>query len=829
MKKIIVLLISLMFSTGFSQENMLYKNSSQPIEDRIEDLLKRLTLDEKIELLGGTGFATKSITRLGIPELKMTDGPMGPRWNPSTAFPASVAMAATWNPELISKVGSAIARETKGKGRHVILGPCVNIVRMPMGGRNFESFGEDPFLTSRIAVDYIKGVQNEGIAATIKHLAVNNHEHERTFVDVIVSERALNEIYLPAFKAGVQEADVLCVMNSYNKINMNYAAEKDYLLVDKLKKEWGFSGLIMSDWDAVKSTIPTAKGGMDLEMPTGAYINNNSLKIPLQQGEITEVQITEKVRRILRVIFKLGLFDNPEWQENPELVNTKENRQIAYQTALESIVLLKNENNILPLNNNKFTKIAIIGPNAEIQRTGGGGSSYVTPIDPITPLQAIREKYSENIEINFEHGVILEGDTKGMEHEFLFTDKSLKTNGLQAKYWDNKFLEGNPKIERIESNVDFHWDDKSPEPTIPQDNFSARWSGFIKVPKSGEYQIQTSSDDGVRLYFDDKLIINDWNDHAVETKSYSVSLEKDAVHKITLEYYENGGAAVAILGWQKPQENQFEEAIKLAQNSDIVLIFAGNSDQIETEGRDRQNLELPSQQTELIQEITKVNKNVVVVLSTGAPIVMDKWLNDVEAVIQTWFSGTEGGNAIIDVLFGKYNPSGKLPISFPKKYEDASSFDTYKTYTARTYYSDDIYVGYRHFDKYNIEPLFPFGFGLSYTTFEYSNLSILEDENSFTVAFEIKNTGNVDGSEIAQIYVSAENPLVDRPIKELKSFKKVELKAKQKKLVELTIEKKSLSYFDGQIHDWKLDKGNYTIQVASSSKDIHLLKTVSIK
>lgn len=823
---IILLLISTLI---YGQEKMIYKDASQPIEKRVEDLIQRMTFDEKIDLLGGTGFATKPIPRLGIPELRMTDGPVGVRWNPSTAFPASIAMAATWNPELINQVGGGIGRETKGKGRHVILGPGVNIERLPMNGRNFEYFGEDPFLTSRLAVEYIKGVQKEGVAATIKHFAANNQEHERMFVDVLVSERALNEIYFPAFKAAVQEADVLCVMNSYNKVNMHYAAENDYLLVDKLKKEWGFKGLVMSDWGAVHSTIPTAKGGMDLEMPFGYFLNKKTLLQPIEDGIIPLETIDDKVRRILTVIFKLGLFDQPEWKENPSLVNSKENRKIAYQTSLESIVLLKSENNILPLKQNEIKTLAVIGPSAAKARTGGGGSAYVTPIDPVSPLDALKKKYSDKIKIEFSQGVILEGDAEGISSEFLFTDQSIKTNGLNAEYFDNKNLEGTPKLKRIDKNVNFHWDDRSPAKEIGEDNFSVRWTGYLKAPATGLYSLKTSADDGTRLYLDDQLIINDWNDHAVETRSYNVQLEKGKLYKIKLEYYENGGGAVAILGWALPNKNEFGEAIEVAKKSDIVLLFVGNSDQVETEGRDRDDLNLPNGQDELISKIADVNPNVVVVLTTGAPVVMDKWLSKVKGVVEMWFAGTEGGNAIADVLFGNYNPSGKLPITFPKRWEDCSAFGTYKTFPARTYYADDIYVGYRYFDTKKIEPLFPFGFGLSYTNFEYENLSVNENGNSIQVSFNIKNVGSYDGAETAQIYVSEKNPLIDRPAKELKAFKKVFLKKGETQKVNLNIEKKSLSYFDAKTHDWKLDNGEYEILVGASSRDIKLKSSIMLK
>jgi len=798
------------------------------VEERVNDLIARLTLDEKIDLLGGTGFATKKIERLGIPELRMTDGPVGARWNPSTAFPVSIAMAATWNPEMINQVGGGIGRETKGKGRHVILGPCVNIVRMPMGGRNFESFGEDPFLTSRIAVEYIKGVQKEGVAATIKHFAANNHEHERMYVDAIVSERALNEIYFPAFKAGVQEADVLCLMNSYNKVNMHYAAENDYLLVDKLKKEWGFKGLVMSDWGAVHSSLPTAKGGMDLEMPEGTFLNKKTLMPSIEDGTLPIKTIDDKVKRILTVEFKLGLFDQPEWIENPSLVNTPQNRKIAYQASLESIVLLKNDKNILPFKQNAIKTLAVIGPSAAKARTGGGGSAYVTPIDPVTPLDALRKKLP-NVKIEFAQGIILEGDAEGIENEFLFTDQTMKKKGLSAEYYNNKNLEGEPKLKRIDKNVKFQWDDKGPAKEIGEDNFSVRWSGYVKAPKTGSYNLRTSTDDGVRLYFEDKLVIDDWNNHAVETRNYTVQLEEGKLYKIKMEYYEDGGGAVAVLGWNKPGNNLFDEAVAAAKKADQVLLFVGTSDQIETEGRDRDDLVLTDGQDELITKVAEVNPNVVVVLTTGAPVVMDKWISKVSGLVEMWFAGTEGGSAIADVLLGNYNPSGKLPVTFPKRWEDCSAYLTYKTFPARTYYADDIYVGYRHFDTKNIEPLFPFGFGLSYSSFEYSNLSVNESENSFEVSFDLKNSGSVNGAEVAQLYVSEKNPKIDRPTKELKAFKKIELKAGETKSITLTVDKKALSYFDGKSHDWKLDAGDYELLIGASSRDIKLKQVVAIK
>jgi beta-glucosidase len=808
---------------------MPYKNTNLTVEERVKDLLTRLTLKEKIDLLGGTGFATKPIDRLGIPELRMADGPVGVRWGESTAFPVSIAMAATWDPVLINRIGSAIGRETKGKARHVILGPCVNIARLPMGGRNFESFGEDPYLVSRMTVNYITGVQSEGVAATVKHFAANNQEHERMFVDVLVGERALNEIYFPAFKAAVTEANVFCVMSSYNKVNNHFASENDDLLINKLKKEWEFNGLVMSDWGAVHSSTPTIKGGLDLEMPHGKFMNQESILSALDKGEINLVTIDKKVERILRVIIKLGLLDSEVWKENDKLVNSPDNRKIAYETSLASIVLLKNENNLLPLQKDKVKRIGVIGPSAKIARTGGGGSSLVSPIKPVSPLEGIKNKLGKNINIEFAEGVRLDGDEKAISSEFLFTDEKMKTHGLIAEYFSNMNFTGEPQIKRVDKELDFWWHGGSPGKDIGEDNFTVRWTGYIKAPLTGDYEIAIASDDGVRFYLDDKLLINDWYNRGVSTSKANVSLDQNKIYKIKIEYYENGGDAVCVLGWNTPNEDLMMDAVDVAKNSDVVILFVGTSNNYETEGRDKDNLMLPNNQDELIRKISEINKNVVVVLSTGSPVLMNNWIDNVHSVVQMWFAGSEGGNAIADILIGNYNPSGKLPITFPRSWEDSSPFNSYKSFSGTTYYSDDIYVGYRHFDKYGIEPLFPFGFGLSYTTFEYSNLSIASDDDELKINFVIENTGNKKGEEVCQLYIGAKNSKIDRPEKELKSFSKIFLAPGEKKQIEMRIPKSSLAYFNSQTSSWELDGNNYLFMVGSSSRNIILKKELYVQ
>ena len=830
-------LISIIIAAGFSfntktGDNMPpYKNKNLSIDERVDDLLKRMTLEEKIEMLGGTGFETKEIKRLGIPPLNMSDGPLGVRWDNSTALPSGILLGATWNSDIVTEFGKVLATETKAKGRQVILAPCVNIARIPMGGRNFESYGEDPYLTSRITVNYIKGVQKENVVATVKHFAANNQEHQRDFVNTIVDERTLNEIYFPAFKAAVEEAGVLAVMSAYNKINDHYCSENDYLLIDKLKNEWNFNGLVMSDWGAVHSTIPTFNGGLDLEMPTGKYLNTESLLDKIKSGELSESKLDDKVRRILRVMFTIGLFD--DYQYDKTAVNTPEHKQIALDIAKDGIVLLKNENSLLPLDINKIKSIAVIGPNSNTAITGGGGSSMVVPFSSVSPLAALQNKIGNKVKINFAQGCMLDGNSNPIDEKYFFTDKTGNKNGLNAEYYKNQNLDGAPGRVLVDKMINFSWDWKAPYEDFPQDNFSVRWTGYIKVDKTGRYTLDVASDDGIRLYIDDKLVINDWTDHALVTNSYTTELKAGRFYKIKLEYYENGGGAIVKFGWRKPNDELLADALTAAKNSDVAIIFAGTNYTYESEGYDRKDLILPSAQDYLIKKITELNKNTIVVLTTGSPVLMDKWLPNVDGLIEAWFAGEQAGNAIADILLGETNPSGKLPITFPQKWEDCSAYNTYMKEDGITRYEDGVFVGYRHFQKYNIQPLFPFGYGLSYTTFEYSGLKLSSDEilrnNKLNVSLNLTNTGQVQGSEIVQLYIHDVTSSVDRPVKELKRFKKVNLNPGESKTVDFEIDEEALSFFDPVNKNWKAESGEFEILVGSSSEDIKLIGKFNLK
>jgi len=832
MRKILFLLSFIIFaSTQYAQEKLPYQDAAAPVEKRVEDLLNRLTLDEKIDLIGGTGIATKEIKRLGIPELKMTDGPAGARFDKSTAFPAPIAMGATWDTNLIYRVGGGIGRETKGHGRNVILGPCVNIARIPMGGRDFESYGEDPFLTSRIAVGYIKGVQNEGVAATVKHFAANNEEIDRMYVDVFVSRRALNEIYFPAFKAAVTEAGALCIMSSYNKVNGRFSSENDYLLREVLRNEWNFKGLIMSDWWAVHSDIPTAQGALDIEMPYGDFMNIKNLKSSVESGVIPVAAINNKVKNILTIMFKLGIFDK-ETVKDESLINSAENRKIAYETSLASIVLLKNDGNILPLKKDNLKTIAVIGPDADTARTGGGGSSEVNPINPVSFLDGLKNKLRANVKINFLRGVEFDYNVQAnaIESKYLFTDKTGKKNGLNAEFFNNMDLSGAPVLKRIDTVINFIWDENGPGSGVKMDHYSVTWTGYLKVPQTGEYTLCTVSDDGSRLWLDDKMVIDVWFPHAALKKTVSVKLQKGKLYKIRFDLFEKTGGAVAFLGWQTGREDMIKKAVETAKKADYVLLTVGTTSKIETEGRDRDDLILPNAQDELIEKVAAVNKNTIVVLTNGSPVLMDKWINKVKGVVETWFPGVEGGNAITDVLLGNYNPSGKLPVTFPHKWEDCSAYPTYNVLKERTYYADDIYVGYRHFDKFGIEPLFPFGYGLSYTTFGYSGLNVTSsDSSTFNVIFNIKNTGSVKGEEVAQVYVSSHGLNVERPVKELKGFAKVALNPGETKTVTVKLNRNAFAYYSEKNAEWIVDAGSYKIAVGSSSRDLKLQSDIDVK
>ncbi len=816
------LLLILAFISCESTPKKASDDSKDNTEFKVDSLLGLMTLEEKIEQLAGVGFDTKYNDRLNIPTLRMTDGPVGIRWSEATALPASVSLASTWDKDILYQVGQLIGKEAKARGRNFFLGPCVNIHRFPIGGRNFESFGEDPYLAGKTAIPYIKGVQSENVLACVKHFACNNQEWKRSSLNAIVDERAMHEIYLPAFKASVEEANVWTVMTSYNKVNDLWTAENDYLLNTVLKKKWGFTGFVVSDWGAAHSTAKSANAGLDLEMPFGDHYNDSLIKIALKNKEITEDIIDDKVRRLLRVRFEANMFSKQE-PTSTKVLKSNAHKKIAYDAAVNGIVLLKNQNNALPIDTEHVKKIAMIGPNASFARVGGGGSSKVTPFYAISPLEGLRSKVSEDVEINYALGTTITNDIQIIENTYFEEVDGIK--GLQAYYFGNINCEGEAHFIRNDKDVNFLWYYDAPSWDFhgadDENYFSVRWKGKLKAPKSGEYTFNVMHNDGVRLKIDGKLLIDKWKDKkGSNVEEVKITLEAGETYDIQLEYYNNGHVSEIKLGWVIPNTDLIQEAVDLAKTSDLAIVCVGLSDHFEGEGRDREFLVLKNQDL-LIEKVREANPNTIVVVISGTPPIMEAWADDVPAIVQAWFGGQEGGNAIADILLGNHNPSGKLPASFYKSQDDSPGFSDYKDKNLQSIYSEGIYVGYRYLDKHKLEARFPFGHGLSYTNFRYNAPRLKKlDEHTFEVSLELTNTGQVSGSEVIQLYVKPVSTSVDRPEKELKSFNKVFLEPNETKEVTFTLKKDAFQYYDTNLHDWKIDKGEYNFLIGSSSKDI---------
>jgi beta-glucosidase len=808
------------------------KSDSIAIEQKVTALLNKMTLEEKVDMISGVNtFYSKANIRLGIPSFKMTDGPLGVHGPNATAYPAGVCMAATWNADLIRETGAAIGSEAKAAGKNVLLGPTMNIHRLPGGGRNFESFGEDPFLASRMAVSYINGVQSEGVIATAKHFACNNQEYDRLAIDVQADERTLNEIYFPAFKASVQEANCQAIMGAYNRLNGHYTSASYDLLTKTLKKDWGFNGFVMSDWNAVHAVKENIDGGMDIEMPGGDFLKRDTVMSLIRNKLVTEDQINDKVRRMLRVMFTMQLFDSKPVQVP---FNAAKNQAIAQRVAEEGMVLLKNERQVLPMLAGKYKTIAVIGPNADKAETGGGGSSHVKPaMEPVSPLNGLKSALGSGSKIVFAKGVLTESHGSIISSANLVPLSGQGKSGLSAEYYINQDFEGNPYATCIDSTINFEWN-YNPKclPASADEHFSVRWTGFLKPSKSGTYMISSTSDDGSRLYLDNKLIVNNWSIQGFRTKSAIVTLEAGKLYPIKLEYFENTGYAGMKLEWELISDNNYiTEAVRAAQNSEVAVVFAGLSEKDESEGWDNPELIMPYAQDELISAVAAVNKNTVVVLFGGIPLNMTAWIDKVAAVVQVWYPGESCGTAIANVLTGKVNPSGKLPVTFVKRWEDSPAYANYPGSKGKVDYAEGIYVGYRFFDtKTKTKPLFAFGHGLSYTHFTYSDLKIeAKAGNNYKVSVTITNNGNYNGSEVVQLYVSEKECSVDRPVKELKAFSKVFLQKGETKTVDLLLDDKAFAFYHPTLHKWTVEKGVFDILVGSASDDIRSIVSINLQ
>jgi beta-glucosidase len=716
MQKLVVVAL-LLAAVGCNQTKE--PSKAERMESKIDSLIQQMTLEEKIGMLhASSSFTSGGVERLGIPELIMSDGPHGVRFehgrgwerdltvdDSATYLPTGICLASTWNTDLGYRYGTVLGTEAKQRGKDVILGPGVNIIRSPLNGRNFEYLSEDPYLTSRMAVGYIKGVQDQGIAACVKHYVANNQETNRSGVNVTISEQALREIYLPAFKVSVMEANVHTVMGSYNKLRGQYTTHNEYLVNNILKGEWGFTGLLMSDWASVHNTREALLNGTDIEMGTELtqpsidynkfYLADSALAM-VKSGEIPVSVVDDKVRRILRTMFRINKFG----EQTPGAINIPEHQKVALQVAEEGIVLLKNEE-LLPLAVDKTKTIAVIGDNAIRRHAHGGGSSQVNAKYEITPMEGIQKLVGDKATITFAPG-------------------------------------------------------------------------------------------------------------------YEVTRANTANKKL------------------------IAEAVETAKKADVVILVGGwihNYDPtvwggfaFDSEAVDKQNTTLLFGQDELIKAVAAVNKNTVVVLFGGGPVDMYQWINQVPSIIQAWYPGMEGGNALANILFGKTNPSGKLPMTFAKKLEDnpAHVLGEFPGQNMEVNYGEGIFVGYRYFDSYKVAPAFAFGHGLSYTTFVYSDLFAEDDEDTIYLTFSLSNEGKTAGAEVVQVYVADKESSVKRPEKELKAFTKVFLEAGESSTIELQVPKESLRFFNEETNQWEFEPGQFEILLGSSSRDIRLTEIMNL-
>jgi beta-glucosidase len=697
----------------------IYHDTTQPVEARVSDLLSRLTLDEKIDLLGGSAFMhTHAIQRLGIPELRMTDGPYGVRevdrsggnQIPTRVYAAGMALAASWDVDQAKKVGVALGRDCRARGINILLGPGMNLYRAPFSGRNFEYFGEDPLLTGDLGVAYVTGVQSQGVAATMKHFAANEQEFERRKISSDVDERTLRELYLKPFEMAVK-AGVWCAMDSYNPLNGTHTTEDDWLNNKVLKDEWGFKGLLMSDWWAAVSTLGSANGGLDLEMPgPPKFFDAKDLKPLIDGGQVTQDTIDDKVRRFLRVMIAMDWLDRPQLDSSIPR-DDPQNDQVALDGAREGIVLLKNKGNLLPLDPMKVRKIVVMGRNADPAVAVGGGSAHADYAHGVSVLQGLKDIVDSSVQV-------------------------------------------------------------------------------IRVPWS---------------------TLPDGTDFAG---------------------YKDGPVALTAYGAgdNPPLPPDSTDDIKSA---DVVIICVGFNDytrdywktvrsrpDAEGEEMDR-TYELPPGQVAAIQAVQQINPNVVVILNAGGSVATDGWIDNVPVLLDAFYPGQAGGTALAEILFGKTNPSGKLPFSWEKKWEDSAAYGNFPTPTTedQNTYKEGVLLGYRWFDTKGIEPLFPFGFGLSYSTFAYGNLAVkAADNGDFTATFTIQNKSAVPGSEIAELYVAPPSISVERPVHELKGFARVDLAPNETKTVTIPVAKQDLAYWDPDSKKWTVSPGKYTIQVGGSSR-----------
>jgi len=823
------------------------QQSPANVEARVNEILSQMTLDEKLSYIGGTGFFDIKpipVPNLNVavnPQIFQTDGPLGVRRNqPSVRFPAGLVLAATWNRDLARDQGISMGRDARARGFFSILGPGMDFYRVPMGGRNFEYMtGEDPYLGAQLVPPLVIGIQAQGVWSCAKHYVCNDEEENRTNVQILLHERTLREIYLPPFEAAVKDGHVATVMSAYNAVNGFFCSENSSLLTDILKNEWKFTGLVMSDFNAIHDGLNAAMAGCDVDLPGGNFMNANNL-LPFIPSPLPVSAIDDKVRRILREVISFGYLDRQQ-QDTSIPLDDPFSETASLNIAREGIILLKNAQNLLPLRKSQVRSIAVLGPVAQDAPPTGFGSSYVTPVNFVSEIDGIKSTASPGTRVDLISACTLDPTNSLWES----SNNGKITQGLQAEYFTSNDLSGTPAVSRVDNQVDFDWDiDRIPVSTNQQ-GFSARWTGQVRPQINGDYVFKIRGDGGLRLIVNGQTLVDNFSSPTRPpvgygpTVSYSgkITLQAGQTYSVEIDYrrvggffdtFEQGGLTGIQVSWASlqppPNFNSY----------DAVVICAGISNEYEGEGEDR-SFTLPEFQDELIKNIAAVNPHTIVVFHGGGNFDSRTWINQVGGFIEAFYPGQNGGQALGEILFGDVNPSGKLPITMEKRIEDNPAFPTFPTLNTHPNaipYSEEIFVGYRGYQKNQIQPLFPFGFGLSYTNFSFSNLNLepakFTGSSDVTVTFTVTNTGNRAGAEVAQLYVGQQNPTVSQPIRELKGFQKIFLQPGQSQKVTLTLNQRSFAYFNETTHQWDALAGKYGVFVGSSSQDSDLKLTRTV-
>jgi len=802
---------------------------SPAIEQRIDTMIAKLTPAEKIQLIGGTdSMFTFPAPSIGLPQLKMSDGPLGVRtWGPSTAYPADVALAATWDPKLAEREGVALGEDARARGVNFLLGPGVNIDRAPMNGRNFEYLGEDPYLAAHMDVAYIDGVQSQGVCATAKHFAANNSEYDRHNINSVIDERTLRELYLPAFQAAVQQAHVCAVMDSYNLINGEHLTQNNHLNNEILKKDWGFKGLLMSDWDATYDGVAAANGGLDLEMPFAKFMAADVLLPALKSGAVTEATIDDKVRRLLRVSLEYGFLDRPQINTNISLDN-QHGAEVSLEGARESLTLLKNEGTLLPLSTERIHTLAVIGPDASPAVTGGGGSSIVDPFHATSLLDGLSESLAGKVNVLYSRGI------PSIEDIFFHTGfTQLKEETFSGDEAKGKSVVTSPLF--IAS-----WNGQMFAPPAPKPQ-TIRYTG-VYTPKAdgpylfiaaapGEDRFDLKIDSKIDSNLDGKPVLDQTHREGHAPQTATVMLHAGQPVHFTLVYHPFSSSPNIGFGIRSEHDLIDDNTRKIAASADAVVLSVGFGPDTESEGFDR-TFELPWGQDALIRAVSAINKHTIVVLTAGGAVDALPWIDNIPALLHNYYPGQAGGAALAEVLFGQRSPEGRLPFSFDRSWATDPDHDTYyptaqpdANHNITVSYSEGLFNGYRYYTSKQLtvdqQPLFPFGFGLTYTTFHYSHIRATVtgkgNATSVNVTVDVTNTGKRAGSDVVQLYLGDPSATVKRPAKELKGFERVSLAAGATRRVQFKLTPRDLSYYSVADHDWTIDPGAFKAYAGGNS------------